>query len=843
MSERLEHYYQRAIERAKAMVMEDINHYLEEKEDMPSYEQYIRERGHFFEQIWQNAWLNTAGSHARYSEKKEFLEEHGFEVEDVPKKLINQLFRTEIRSVEPYNILDWLETQFANQNEAWKEKYTLARAVYTERMKNQKDREVKSKFLDKLVYYTEQLLGENYEELYLYVRYLLGSQLAIEIEQKGIILSSEDITFSSYIYKETEFLYTQYFFHEDATEQYENLILTYLLDFGPNWLKNHLPDHLFDEYKQAFNEALNESFLTEAAYELFIELRDDLFEDFLDEYISDLTKLIDIPFDLNTHRELFKTDIYEREQKVIREKEERKRQQEEEARMLEDIFGREYNLFPGRNIQYVLHVGETNTGKTFQAIQRMKEAKSGIYLAPLRLLALEIYETLNSEGVPCNLKTGEEEKYVEGAAHVSSTVEMLREKDYYEIVVIDEAQMIADKDRGFSWYKAITKANAQEVHIICSFHAKSMILQLLGDSQVEVYEYVRDVPLEVENQLFKLNHTKKGDALVCFSRRKVLETASELQRTGRRVSMIYGSMPPETRKKQIERFIDGETTVIVATDAIGMGLNLPIRRIVFLENDKFDGTRRRLLTSQEVKQIAGRAGRKGIYNIGRVSFTSDSKTMTRLLEQEDEPLEGFAIAPTTAVLEKFQKYSRKLGMFFYLWDQFKSPEGTKKATLSEERLLYELVEDTIIEAKLSLPDLYGFLHLPFSSNEQQLRAQWKRNLEAIVDGQALPDPVVKDSGLEELELSYKAIGLHLLFLYKLGKNTEAHYWERIREEISDKIHEQLKSGVQPAKRVCKRCGKNLPIGFSFTICNECYFERPRRPSRIPKKYPNRNNGK
>ncbi len=287
-------------------------------------------------------------------------------------------------------------------------------------------------------------------------------------------------------------------------------------------------------------------------------------------------------------------------------------------------------------------------------------------------------------------------------------------------------------------------------------------------------------------------------------------------------------MPPETRKKQIQRFNNGETTVIVATDAIGMGLNLPIRRIVFLENDKFDGTRRRLLTSQEVKQIAGRAGRQGIYDIGKVAFTSDIKTMTRLLEQEDTPLEGFAIAPTNAILERFQKYSRKLGMFFYLWDHFKSPEGTKKATLNEERMLYELVEDTIIEAKLSLPDLYGFLHLPFSSNEPSLRAQWKKTLEAIIEGLALPDPILKESGLEELELSYKAVGLHLLFLYKLGKQTEAHYWERVREEISDKIHEQLKTGIQPAKRVCKRCGKNLPIGFSFAICNECYFERPRR---------------
>ncbi|MEH7223386.1 helicase-related protein [Bacillus sp. JJ1566] len=827
MSNQLGQYYNQAVVRAKQMIMDDIHHYLEQKDTIPTFEQYVRERGPFIDQLWQNAWLNTAVQ-APFSEKKTYLEERGFEVEGVGKTLLNKLFRTEVRDIEPFDFISWLEDTFANQPKEWEQKYKSAREDFEARLKKQLEREEKRKFILKLNFYLNEIVGDHYDELYLRIRYLLGSHLAIEIEQKGMVLSSDDITFSSYLYKETELAHNRYFYQENLIEQYEDLILHQLMDFGPNWLKSHLPEQIFDECKISFQEPLSDAFLQEVAYEYFLDVRDELFEDILEEYVSDLVKLIDIPFDLGIHKEIFERDITERKEQAEKEKEELKRQKEEEQKMMEDIFGRAYHLSPGRNIQYILHVGETNTGKTFQAIQRMKDASSGIYLAPLRLLALEIYEKLNEEGVPCHLKTGEEEKIVQGANHLSATVEMLREKDFYEVVVIDEAQMISDKDRGFSWYKAITSANAEEVHIICSFHARWMILQLLGNSNVEVHEYHRDVPLEVEPQAFRLNQTRKGDALVCFSRRRVLETASELQRSGRRVSMIYGSMPPETRKKQIQRFNEGETTVIVATDAIGMGLNLPIRRIVFLENDKFDGTRRRLLTSQEVKQIAGRAGRRGIYDIGKVAFTSDIKTMTRLLEQEDKPLEGFAIAPTNAILERFQKYSRKMRMFFFLWDQFKSPEGTKKASLYEERMLYELIEDTIIEAKLSLPDLYGFLHLPFSSNEPSLRAQWKKTLEAIVDGAPIPDPILKETGLEELELSYKAVGLHLLFLYKLGKQTEAIYWERVREEISDKIHEQLKSGIQPAKRVCKRCGKNLPIGFSFAICNECYFERPRR---------------
>ncbi|MFP3471010.1 hypothetical protein R0J90_13290, partial [Micrococcus sp. SIMBA_144] len=116
----------------------------------------------------------------------------------------------------------------------------------------------------------------------------------------------------------------------------------------------------------------------------------------------------------------------------------------------EDIFGREYSPSFRGDINYILHIGETNTGKTHHAISRMKEAKSGMYLAPLRLLALEVFDKLNSEDVPCNLKTGEEEKEVPLAHHVSSTVEMFREKDEYEVIVIDEAQMLADQDRGFA---------------------------------------------------------------------------------------------------------------------------------------------------------------------------------------------------------------------------------------------------------------------------------------------------------------------------------------------------------------------------------------------------------
>lgn len=591
---------------------------------------------------------------------------------------------------------------------------------------------------------------------------------------------------------------------------------------------NALEQRIIEAYQEVFKDVLTVS-ETKRIISILAELYIDGFLYKLrEEYVSDLLRLSDLPFDAKVHQEIYEKDLAARVQRRAEEEAELERKREEEARMLEDIFGREYNPALRRNIKYILHIGETNTGKTHHALERMKEANSGLYLAPLRLLALEVYEKLNTEGVPCSLKTGEEEKPVEGASHISCTVEMFYEKDFYQIVVIDESQMIADKDRGFSWFKAITKANAEEVHIIGSKNIKGMMVELLNDGIAEIYEYSRDIPLQVENKEFSLKNAKKGDALVCFSRKQVLETASKLQNSGRQVSMIYGSMPPETRKKQMDRFINGETSVVVATDAIGMGLNLPIRRIVFLENEKFDGTRRRRLTSQEVKQIAGRAGRKGIYNIGKVAFTSDITLMSKLLEKEDKPVETFSIAPTSAIFERFQKYHRSLGVFFELWDQFESPKGTNKAPLSEERELYEYVRDTEIEARLPMMDLYGFLHLPFSTREPALIEQWMNTIEAIVAGEELPEPPVKTATLEELELSYKAIGLHLLFLYKLGRKTEAVYWERIRTGLSDDVHEYLKSEVKNYKKKCRHCGKGIHVDSPYQICDACHSARYRK---------------
>ncbi|MEH7277050.1 DEAD/DEAH box helicase, partial [Neobacillus vireti] len=705
--------YPQSIEHTKDKIIEDMNHFLEAKESLPAFNEYLTARGHYLEQIWINVWLNKVTNDVPKNEKKEFLREKGYEVQGVDRKLINKLFRDEMREYQPFDVLKWTKENFTGKEVEWEQRYQQSKADFLKRQEMSRLEDERQHIRAAIVETSSDLLENEYAQFYLYVRHFTAIQLAADIKNNVKFQSVDTFALEEKLVNEGQFNPDSYTtvatFFEELTGDihktvnwgrslyeyqtyffvYESLISDYLSEMIPQKVLEKLPDQIKKQFQETFGEKLTPAFIKGSITQLLYEVEDYFIEDIQEEYLSDLLKIAQIPFDLNVHRLIFEKDFADRERKKAEEEAELQQKREEEERMMEDIFGQEYNPSFGRRVRYVLHIGETNTGKTHHALEQMKKANSGLYLAPLRLLALEVYDKLNAEGTPCSLKTGEEEKIVPGANHFSCTVEMFHEKENYEVVVIDEAQMITDKDRGFSWYKAITKANAREVHIIGSRNSKPMLLQLLGESDILIHEYSREIPLEVESKEFHIKHVKKGDALICFSRRRVLETASRLQNDGHTVSMIYGSMPPETRKKQIEQFNSGKTKVVVATDAIGMGLNLPIRRIVFLENEKFDGTRRRLLTSQEVKQIAGRAGRKGIYEVGKVAFTKDIRMMRRLLNQEDEPVHTFAIAPTNTVFERFQRYYRDLGTFFELWGKFNSPPGTTKASLTEERSLYQ----------------------------------------------------------------------------------------------------------------------------------------------------------
>lgn len=293
--------------------------------------------------------------------------------------------------------------------------------------------------------------------------------------------------------------------------------------------------------------------------------------------------------------------------------------------------------FPlARSIQrkFKIFIGPTNSGKTYSALNELAKVKKGAYLGPLRLLAHEGMESLEQRGVIANLITGEERTEVLGATHTSSTIEMCSMNTLMDCVVIDEIQMIADENRGWAWSQAVIGVAAKEVILVGSEECLPLVLPVIENlgEEYEIVRFERKNKLNVIPPMEKLKSLKAGDCVVVFSRRAALEMKNAIEATGRTCSVIYGNLSPEVRKSEARKFKNGENPILVATDAIGMGLNLPISRIFFSTMEKYDGISNRLLTISEIKQIAGRAGRYGFNTHGEVGLLfENNKEWAKLL--------------------------------------------------------------------------------------------------------------------------------------------------------------------------------------------------------------------
>uniref|UniRef100_A0A8C6VSY8 ATP-dependent RNA helicase SUPV3L1, mitochondrial n=2 Tax=Naja naja TaxID=35670 RepID=A0A8C6VSY8_NAJNA len=282
---------------------------------------------------------------------------------------------------------------------------------------------------------------------------------------------------------------------------------------------------------------------------------------------------------------------------------------------------------------------------------RYLKAESGVYCGPLKLLAHEIFQKSNDDNVACDLITGEERVCIDpegrAAAHVACTIEMCSVNTPYDVAVIDEIQMIKDPSRGWAWTRALLGLCAKEIHVCGEEAAINLVTELMFTTgeEVEVKRYKRLTPIKILN---------KND---------IYSVSRQIEFRGLECAVIYGSLPPGTKLTQAKKFNDPDDPckIMVATDAIGMGLNLSIKRIIFNSlikpqiNEKGEKEMNTITTSQAL-QISGRAGRfSSMFKEGEVTTMhgDDLILLKKILSEPVDPIEAAGLHPTAEQIEMF----------------------------------------------------------------------------------------------------------------------------------------------------------------------------------------------
>ncbi len=278
-----------------------------------------------------------------------------------------------------------------------------------------------------------------------------------------------------------------------------------------------------------------------------------------------------------------------------------------------------------RSQKIVALLGPTNTGKTHVAIEKMLEFDSGIFGLPLRLLAREVYDTcvkkIGSEKVA--LITGEEKIIPASADYFICTVESMPKNKTVDFIAIDEIQMCADRERGHIFTNRLLHARGQKLTMFLGSQVMTDIINSL----------IKDVKFEKKERFSKLSYTgykkisrlDRKVAIIAFSIEEVYAIAELVRRQKGGAAVIMGSLSPKTRNSQVGLYQSGDVDYLIATDAIGMGLNMDINEIYFSNLKKFDGKKTRRLNLIEISQIAGRAGR--FKNDGGFGTTGDCENL------------------------------------------------------------------------------------------------------------------------------------------------------------------------------------------------------------------------
>ncbi|XP_064789879.1 ATP-dependent RNA helicase SUPV3L1, mitochondrial isoform X1 [Oncorhynchus masou masou] len=498
------------------------------------------------------------------------------------------------------------------------------------------------------------------------------------------------------------------------------------------------------------------------------------------------------------------------------------------------------NWYPeARAIQrkVIFHAGPTNSGKTHHAIQRYLAAKSGVYCGPLKLLAHEIFEKSNNAGVPCDLVTGEERTFVdeEGrqAEHVACTIEMCSVTTPYEVAVIDEIQMIRDISRGWAWTRALLGLCADEIHVCGEPAAINFVTELMYTTgeEVEVRNYKRLTPFSIlDHAVESLDNLRPGDCIVCFSKNDIYSISRQIEIRGLECAVIYGSLPPGTKLSQAKKFNDPEDPckILVATDAIGMGLNLSIKRIIFNSlvkpniNEKGEKELDTISTSQAL-QIAGRAGRfSSIFKEGEVTtmHRDDLPILKEILSRNVDAIETAGLHPTAEQIEMFAYHlpDATLSNLIDIFVSLSQVDGMYFVCNIDD---FKFLADMIQHIPLNLRSRYVFCTAPINKKQPfvctsflKFARQFSRDEPLTFDWVCrhvswplVPPKNIKD--LVHLEAVHDVLDLYLWLSYRfMDMFPDANHVREIQKEL-DSI---IQVGVRNITRLIRATETNAPPG-------------------------------
>jgi ATP-dependent RNA helicase SUPV3L1/SUV3 len=394
-------------------------------------------------------------------------------------------------------------------------------------------------------------------------------------------------------------------------------------------------------------------------------------------------------------------------------------------------------------------LGPTNTGKTHIAIERMLEYESGIFGLPLRLLAREVYDKcvakIGSQRVA--LITGEEKIVPSSADYFVCTVESMPKNKTVDFVAIDEIQVCADKERGHIFTERLLNARGEKMTIFLGSHVMKNIINKLVEG-VEFEKKDRFSKLAYGGYK-KISRLDRRTAIIAFSIEEVYAIAELVRRQKGGAAVIMGSLSPKTRNSQVQLYQTGAVDYLVATDAIGMGLNMDIDQIYFSNLKKFDGKKTRRLNLVEISQIAGRAGR--YKNDGNFGTTGDCENLN---SDEIENIQSHNLPNTNLIYWRNSKLN------------FESPEKLIKSL--------ELKPDS--KNLLKSSDSLDEITLKYLLKKGDQNILYSQNLELLWECCQIPD------------FEKKAYGQHLNIVDAVFKFLST----RKRRITNDYMKEQLK---------------------------------------------------